>query len=211
MGFHRRRGSGGARSFEAPGRDQLHSGHLPAPRWPCLPGHPGLPAPEALRPPGEALPARALGPADTHVVPLEQPVPPHWTVVEQDFVLCWHSCTPTWPVSFSRPHGPLFSRHHASVLRARRRVPGHAAAPLPLAMEKGRHMECHCPTWCMCPWLPSPGAQGWEEIVFAVDGELLISEAVPGQVLPSYFWMVSGYRESPPSLKPQPLTPQEVS
>lgn len=144
-------------------------------------------------------------PADTHVVPLEQPVPPHWTVVpEQDFVLVLallHSHLAS--ELFTAPMGRC-SAGTMHLFYVRAGVSRATLLRLFLAMEKGRHMECHCPHLVYVPVVAFRLEPKDGKGVFAVDGELLISEAVQGQVLPNYFWMVSGYRESPPSLKPQP-------
>lgn len=72
-------------------------------------------------------------------------------------------------------------------------------------------MECHCPHLVYVPVVAFRLEPKDGKGVFAVDGELLIGEAVKGQVLPNYFWMVSGYRGVPPSLKPQPCTPPRKS
>ncbi|XP_070245216.1 sphingosine kinase 1 isoform X3 [Bos mutus] len=151
-------------------------------------------------------PARApQDPADTHVVPLEQPVPPHWTVVpEQDFVLVLvllHSHLAS--DLFTAPMGRC-SAGTMHLFYVRAGVSRAMLLRLFLAMEKGRHMECHCPHLVYVPVVAFRLEPKDGKGVFTVDGELLISEAVQGQVLPNYFWMVSGYREPPPSLKPQP-------
>ncbi|KAM9749587.1 sphingosine kinase 1 isoform 3-T4 [Dama dama] len=155
---------------------------------------------------GAPAPARApQGPADTHVVPLEQPVPPHWTVVpEQDFVLVLallHSHLAS--ELFTAPMGRC-SAGAMHLFYVRAGVSRATLLRLFLAMEKGRHMEYHCPHLVYVPVVAFRLEPKDGKGVFAVDGELLISGAVQGQVLPNYFWMVSGCRESPPSLKPQP-------
>lgn len=154
---------------------------------------------------GPSLARAPQGPADTHVVPLEQPVPPHWTVVpEQDFVLVLallHSHLAS--DLFTAPMGRC-SAGAMHLFYVRAGVSRATLLRLFLAMEKGRHMECHCPHLVYVPVVAFRLEPKDGKGVFAVDGELLITEAVQGQVLPNYFWMVSGYREPPPSLKPQP-------
>ncbi|TEA30738.1 hypothetical protein DBR06_SOUSAS4110201 [Sousa chinensis] len=153
-------------------------------------------------------PARAQqaqqGPVDAHLVPLEEAVPSHWTVVpEQDFVLVLallHSHLGS--EMFAAPMGRCAAgAMHLFYVRAG--VSRATLLRLFLAMEKGRHMECDCPHLVYVPVVAFRLEPKDRKGVFAVDGELMISEAVQGQVHPNYFWMVSGCRESPPSLEPQ--------
>lgn len=144
---------------------------------------------------------------DTHLVPLEQPVPAHWTVVpEQDFVLVlvmMHSHLGS--EMFVAPMDlPAAGAMHLFYVRA-----GASRAMmlrLFLAMEKGRHMEFDCPYLVYVPVvafrLQPKGGKG----MFTVDGELMVSEAVQGQVHPNYLWMVSE-SSSPP--EPQPRPPRQ--
>ncbi|XP_028376164.1 sphingosine kinase 1 isoform X2 [Phyllostomus discolor] len=161
------------------------------------------------------------GPVDAHLVPLEEPVPAHWTVVpEQDFVLVLvqlHSHLGSEMFVAPMGHRVAGAMHlfyvRAGVSRA-------TLLRLFLAMEKGRHMECNCPYLVYAPAaafrLEPKDGKG----VFAVDGERMVSEAVQGQVHPNYIWMVSGHGDPspapepqwpPPSRKPQQTRPTEVS
>lgn len=148
------------------------------------------------------------GPVDTHLVPLEEPVPAHWTVVpEQDFVLVLallHSHLGSEMFAAPMGHRAAGAMHlfyvRAGVSRA-------MLLRLFLAMEKGRHMECDCPYLVYVPVVafrlePKDGRG-----MFAVDGELMVSEAVQGQVHPNYFWMVSE-PSSPPEPQPPPPSQQ---
>uniref|UniRef100_A0A8C9J4R8 Sphingosine kinase 1 n=1 Tax=Piliocolobus tephrosceles TaxID=591936 RepID=A0A8C9J4R8_9PRIM len=150
------------------------------------------------------------GPGDAHLVPLEEPVPSHWTVVpDQDFVLVLallHSHLGS--EMFAAPMG----RCAAGVMHlfyVRAGVSRAMLLRLFLAMEKGRHMEYECPYLVYMPVVafrlePKDGRG-----VFAVDGELMVSEAVQGQVHPNYFWMVSDCVEPLPTWKPQQTPPPE--
>lgn len=150
---------------------------------------------------GQALP----GPVDTHLVPLEEPVPSHWTVVpEQDFVLVLallHSHLGSEMFAAPMGHREAGAMHlfyvRAGVSRA-------MLLRLFLAMEKGRHMECNCPYLVYVPVVAFRLEPRDGKGMFAVDGELMASETVQGQVHPNYFWMVGGHVESPPSPEPQP-------
>lgn len=144
------------------------------------------------------------GPTDAHLVPLEEPVPPHWTVVpEQDFVLVLallHSHLGS--EMFAAPMGRCAAgTMHLFYVRAG--VSRAMLLRLFLAMEKGRHMDCDCPYLVYVPVVAFRLEPKDGKGVFAVDGELMVSEAVQGQVHPDYVWMVSGCMEPPPSQKPQ--------
>ncbi|XP_037013708.2 sphingosine kinase 1 isoform X2 [Artibeus jamaicensis] len=161
------------------------------------------------------------GPVDAHLVPLEEPVPAHWTVVpEQDFVLVLvqlHSHLGSEMFVAPMGHRVAGAMHlfyvRAGVSRA-------SLLRLFLAMEKGRHMECNCPYLVYVPVVAFRLEPKDGKGVFAVDGEMVVSEAVQGQVHPDYFWMVSGHGDPspslepqwpPPSRKPQETPPPEVS
>ncbi|XP_004748901.1 sphingosine kinase 1 isoform X2 [Mustela putorius furo] len=149
------------------------------------------------------------GPTDAHLVPLQEPVPPHWTVVpEQDFVLVLALLhTHLSSEMFAAPMGqcPAGTMHlfyvRAGVSRA-------MLLRLFLAMEKGKHMDYDCPYLVYVPVVAFRLEPKDGKGVFAVDGELMISEAVQGQVHPDYIWMVSGCVEPQPSQKPQQGAPQ---
>lgn len=153
------------------------------------------------------------GPVDTHLVPLGEPVPAHWTVVpEQDFVLVLimlHSHLGSEMFVAPMAHGTGVM--HLFYVRAG--VTRAMLLRLFLAMEKGRHMEFDCPYLEYVPVvafrLEPRDAKG----MFAVDGEFVVSECVQGQVHPEYLWMVgqpSPLPElpvPPPSQPPPPQTP----
>ncbi|XP_054564916.1 sphingosine kinase 1 isoform X2 [Eptesicus fuscus] len=147
------------------------------------------------------------GPVDTHLVPLEEPVPAHWTVVpEQDFVLVLallHSHLGSEMFAAPMGHRAAGAMHlfyvRAGVSRA-------MLLRLFLAMEKGRHMECDCPYLVYVPVVAFRLEPRDGRGMFAVDGELMVSEAVQGQVHPNYFWMVS---EPSSPLEPQPPPPSQ--
>ncbi|KAL2764612.1 sphingosine kinase 1 isoform 2, partial [Daubentonia madagascariensis] len=138
------------------------------------------------------------GPVDVHLVPLEEPVPSHWTVVpDQDFVLVLvllHSHLGS--EMFAAPMG----RCAAGVMHlfyVRAGVSRATLLRLFLAMEKGRHMEYDCPHLVYVPVVAFRLEPKDRRGVFTVDGELMVSEAVQGQVHPNYFWVVSGCMEPP--------------
>ncbi|XP_005884290.1 PREDICTED: sphingosine kinase 1 [Myotis brandtii] len=147
------------------------------------------------------------GPVDTHLVPLEEPVPAHWTVVpEQDFVLVLallHSHLGSEMFAAPMGHRAAGAMHlfyvRAGVSRA-------MLLRLFLAMEKGRHMECDCPYLVYVPVVAFRLEPKDGKGMFAVDGELMVSEAVQGQVHPNYIWMVS---EPSSRLEPQPPPPSQ--
>lgn len=151
------------------------------------------------------------GPVDAHLVPLEEPVPSHWTVVpEQDFVLVLallHSHLGSEMFAAPMGHSEAGAMHlfyvRAGVSRA-------MLLRLFLAMEKGRHMECNCPYLVYVPVVAFRLEPRDGKGMFAVDGELMVSETVQGQVRPNYFWMVGGRGEPPPSLEPQPPPSQKL-
>lgn len=143
------------------------------------------------------------GPEDTHLVPLGEPVPEHWSVVpEQEFVLVLallHSHLGS--EMYAAPMGRCAADAlHLFYMRAG--VSRRSLLRLFLAMEKGRHMELNCPYLVYVPArafrLEPKNGKG----VFAVDGELIVSEAVQGQVHPDY-WRSSGHVGAPGSSDPQ--------
>lgn len=155
-----------------------------------------LPAERAApkRPPAHPVGSEDLqGPADGHLVPLGEPVPEHWTVVpEQDFVLVLallHSHLGSEMYAAPMGRCPADAMHlfyvRAGVSRA-------TLLRLFLAMEKGRHMEFNCPYLVYTPALAFRLEPKDGKGVFAVDGELMVTEAVQGQVHPDYYWTVSG-------------------
>ncbi|KAG8519389.1 Sphingosine kinase 1 [Galemys pyrenaicus] len=148
------------------------------------------------------------GPVDGHLVPLGEPVPPHWTVVpEQDFVLVLallHSHLGS--EMFAAPMGRRAAgTMHLFYVRAG--VSRAMLLRLFLAMEKGRHMEYDCPYLVYVPVVAFRLEPKDGKGVFAVDGELMVTEAVQGQVHAEYFWMVGGCVQSPPGREPQQTPP----
>lgn len=138
------------------------------------------------------------GPVDTHLVPLEEPVPSHWTVVpEQDFVLVLVLLhTHLSSELFAAPMG----RCEAGVMHlfyVRAGVSRAALLRLFLAMQKGKHMELDCPYLVHVPVVAFRLEPRSQRGVFSVDGELMVCEAVQGQVHPNYLWMVCGSRDAP--------------
>ncbi|XP_076399900.1 sphingosine kinase 1 isoform X1 [Peromyscus maniculatus bairdii] len=145
-----------------------------------------------------ASPALAQkGPVDTHLVPLEEPVPSHWTVVpEQDFVLVLVLLhTHLSRELFAAPMG----RCEAGVMHlfyVRAGVSRAMLLRLFLAMQKGKHMEYQCPYLVHVPVVAFRLEPKNQRGVFSVDGELMACEAVQGQVHPNSFWMVCGSRDA---------------
>ncbi|XP_058531718.1 sphingosine kinase 1 [Ochotona princeps] len=146
----------------------------------------------ASQTPGSPATARQQGPMDEHLVSLEEPVPAHWTVVpHQDFVLVLallHSHLGS--EMFAAPMGRCAAGvMHLFYMRAG--VSRASLLRLFLAMEKGRHMEYDCPYLVHVPVVAFRLEPKNGEGVFAVDGELMVSQAVQGQVHPNSFWVVS--------------------
>ena len=173
--------------------------YLPAGR-----GVPGVPASPAVDRQDQQ------GPTDAHLVPLEEPVPAHWTVVpEQDFVLVLallHSHLGS--EMFAAPMGrSAAGTMHLFYVRAG--VSRATLLRLFLAMEKGKHLEQACPYLVYAPVVAFRLEPKDGKGVFAADGELLVSEAVQGQVHADYIWMVSGCVEPPPGQKPRRGSPPE--
>ncbi|OBS73351.1 hypothetical protein A6R68_12028 [Neotoma lepida] len=140
------------------------------------------------------------GPVDTYLVPLEEPVPSHWTVVpEQDFVLVLVLLhTHLSRELFAAPMG----RCEAGVMHlfyVRAGVSRAMLLRLFLAMQKGKHMEYDCPYLVYVPVVAFRLEPKNQRGVFSVDGELMTCEAVQGQVHPNYFRMVCGSRDAPSS------------
>ncbi|XP_006886421.1 PREDICTED: sphingosine kinase 1 [Elephantulus edwardii] len=148
------------------------------------------------------------GLASTFLAPLDKPVPAHWTVVpEQEFVLVvvlLHSHLGS--DMFAAPMGRCDTGvMHLFYVRAG--VSRAALLRLFLAMEKGRHMEYNCPYLVYVPVVafrlePQAG-------VFTVDGELMASEAIQGQIHPYSYWLVSGCSQSLSSQAPLPVPPPQ--
>lgn len=180
-----------------------------------------LPVGQAVSKAPASPPLDRQGPVDAHLVPLEEPVPAHWTVVpEQDFVLVLvqlHSHLGS--EMFVAPMGHCVAgAMHLFYVRAG--VSRATLLRLFLAMEKGRHMEYNCPYLVYVPVVAFRLEPKDGKGMFAVDGERMVSEAVQGQVHPNYVWMVSGRGDPspspepqwpPPSRKPQQTPPPEVS
>lgn len=167
-----------------------------------------LPVGNASKTPASTLGQK--GPANTHLVPLEEPVPSHWTVVpEQDFVLVLVLLhTHLSSEMFAAPMG----RCEAGVMHlfyVRAGVSRASLLRLFLAMQKGKHMEFGCPYLVHVPVVAFRLEPRSQRGVFAVDGELMGCEAVQGQVHPDYVWMVCGNRDSPAGCGSQPRSPPE--
>nr|XP_034363248.1 sphingosine kinase 1 isoform X2 [Arvicanthis niloticus] len=159
------------------------------------------------------MPASTLapkGPVDTYLVPLEEPVPSHWTVVpEQDFILVLvllHTHLST--EMFAAPMG----RCEAGVMHlfyVRAGVSRAMLLRLFLAMQKGKHMEFDCPYLVHVPVVAFRLEPKNQRGVFSVDGELMACDAVQGQVHPNYLWMVCGSRDTPSGWDSQRRPPPE--
>lgn len=151
------------------------------------------------------------GPVDTHLVPLEEPVPSHWTVVpEQDFVLVLvllhtHLSTEMFTAPMGRCEAGAM---HLFYVRAG--VSRIMLLRLFLAMQKGKHMELDCPYVVHVPVVAFRLEPKNQRGLFSVDGERMACEAVQGQVHPNYFWMVCDSRDGPSSWKPQQRPPPEL-
>ncbi|XP_051037046.1 sphingosine kinase 1 isoform X2 [Phodopus roborovskii] len=165
----------------------------------------------ASKMPASPAPAQAQkGPVDTYLVPLEEPVPSHWTVVpEQDFVLVLvllhtHLSTEMFaaPMGRCEAGGMHLFYVRAGVSRA-------MLLRLFLAMQKGKHMEYNCPYLVHVPVVAFRLEPKTRRGVFSVDGELMLCEAVQGQVHPNYFRMVCGSTDAPSSWEPQQMPPPE--
>ncbi|XP_006869727.1 PREDICTED: sphingosine kinase 1 [Chrysochloris asiatica] len=170
-----------------------------------------LPAGGAISRMSTSPPLDHRGPVNSLLVPLDQPVPTNWTVVpEQDFILVLvllhsHLGSDMFAAPMNRCEAGVM---HLFYMRAG--VSRATLLRLFLAMEKGRHMDYNCPYLVYMPVVafrlePKDGGG-----VFTVDGELMASEAVQGQVHPDYCRLVSGCSETLPSQQPPPPPePQE--
>lgn len=150
------------------------------------------------------------GPVDTYLVPLEEPVPSHWTVVsEQNFVLVLvllhtHLSSEMLAAPMGRCEAGVMHLFYvrAGVSRA-------TLLRLFLAMQKGKHMEFDCPYLVHVPVVAFRLEPKNQRGVFSVDGELMACEAVQGQAHPNYLWMVCGSRDSPSGWDSQRRPPPE--
>ncbi|NXA42985.1 SPHK1 kinase, partial [Eudromia elegans] len=168
-------------------RLQLYRGRLsylpadaaPAPHEPPVTNGTSRPGPAGTEAPG-AWPNGAL-PEDSLLVPLQQPVPEHWTVVpEEEFVFVYaiyqsHLGSDLLMAPAARLHD---GRIHLFFLKAG--VTRVTLLKLFLAMEKGTHLDVHCPQLRYVPVrafrLEPRAAAG----VMTVDGEALACEPVQG-------------------------------
>uniref|UniRef100_A0A803YA63 sphingosine kinase n=1 Tax=Meleagris gallopavo TaxID=9103 RepID=A0A803YA63_MELGA len=125
----------------------------------------------------------AAPPADTLLVPLGQPVPPHWVVVpEEEFVCVYaiyqsHLGTNLLMAPAARLHDGCI---HLFYVRAG--ISRVALLKIFLAMGRGTHLELNCPHLHCVPVrafrLEPRGSAG----VMTVDGEALACEPVQGQI-----------------------------
>uniref|UniRef100_A0A8C5KA80 Sphingosine kinase 1 n=1 Tax=Jaculus jaculus TaxID=51337 RepID=A0A8C5KA80_JACJA len=143
-------------------------------------------------------PEARQGPVDTHLVPLGEPVPSHWTVVpDQDFVLVLVLLhTHLASNMFTAPMG----RCAAGVMHlfyVRAGVSRATLLRLFLAMHKGKHMEYNCPHLVHVPVVAFRLEPKSQRGMFAIDGEMTTCEAVQGQVHPDCFWMQRPSPEAP--------------
>lgn len=131
----------------------------------------------------KALTGDGEPPADTLLVPLGQPVPPHWVVVpEEEFVCVYaiyqsHLGTNLLMAPAARLHDGCI---HLFYVRAG--ISRVALLKIFLAMGRGTHLELNCPHLHCVPVrafrLEPRGSAG----VMTVDGEALACEPVQGQI-----------------------------
>uniref|UniRef100_F7AUX7 Sphingosine kinase 1 n=1 Tax=Ornithorhynchus anatinus TaxID=9258 RepID=F7AUX7_ORNAN len=148
----------------------------------------------------------ASGPKDSLLVPLEQPVPAHWTVVpEEDFVLVLallqsHLGTEMRTAPMARGADGII---HLFYVRAG--ISRVSLLRLFLAMERGAHLDQGCTHLVHVPVsafrLEPRAGRG----MLTVDGEVMPTEAVQGQVHPGLCRIVGGIPE--PSLGGGAATP----
>nr|XP_006136542.1 sphingosine kinase 1 [Pelodiscus sinensis] len=161
-----------------------------SPHAPCSNGHPihilPQPAPGALR-------SSHGGPEDSLLVPFDQPVPSHWTIVpEEEFILIFAIYQSHLGADFTMvPKAKLHdSSIHLFYLKAG--VSRLVLLKLFLAMEKGTHLELTCPQLHYIPVrafrLEPFAATG----LMTVDGEPLACEPVQGQVHDQLCRIISG-------------------
>uniref|UniRef100_K7F3R1 sphingosine kinase n=1 Tax=Pelodiscus sinensis TaxID=13735 RepID=K7F3R1_PELSI len=145
-----------------------------------------VPAPGALR-------SSHGGPEDSLLVPFDQPVPSHWTIVpEEEFILIFAIYQSHLGADFTMvPKAKLHdSSIHLFYLKAG--VSRLVLLKLFLAMEKGTHLELTCPQLHYIPVrafrLEPFAATG----LMTVDGEPLACEPVQGQVHDQLCRIISG-------------------
>ncbi|XP_062447742.1 sphingosine kinase 1 isoform X4 [Rhea pennata] len=175
-------------------RLQVYQGrlsYLPADAAPGARDDPPAPVPNGhagrILPPAETgapgARAEAALPEDSLLVPLQQPVPAHWTVVpEEEFVFVYaiyqsHLGSDLLMAPAARLHD---GRIHLFFLKAG--VSRVTMLKLFLAMEKGTHLDLNCPHLRYVPvraFRLEPRASAG---VMTVDGEALACEPVQGQI-----------------------------
>lgn len=141
----------------------------------------------------EALSGHGALPADTLLVPLGQPVPPHWVVVpEEEFVCVYaiyqsHLGTNLLMAPTARLHDGCIHLFYvgAGISRV-------ALLKIFLAMGRGTHMDLNCPHLHCVPVrafrLEPRGSAG----IMTVDGEALACEPVQGQIHGNMCRVVTG-------------------
>uniref|UniRef100_A0A8C8BG74 sphingosine kinase n=1 Tax=Otus sunia TaxID=257818 RepID=A0A8C8BG74_9STRI len=155
-------------------------------------------APEQDTPPAPRDP-----PADSLLVPLGQPVPPHWTVVpEEEFVSVYaiyqsHLGTNLLMAPAARLHDGCI---HLFYLKAG--ISRVALLKIFLAMARGTHLDLNCPHLRYVPVrafrLEPRAAAG----IMTVDGEALACEPVQGQIHGRL--CPRGRQSLPPTQEPPP-------
>lgn len=158
--------------------------YLPAATEPGTPRDRKAPARQAAPTAGTEAPSgHGALPADTLLVPLGQPVPPHWVVVpEEEFVCVYaiyqsHLGTNLLMAPAARLHDGCIHLFYvgAGISRV-------ALLKIFLAMGRGTHLDLNCPHLHCVPVrafrLEPRGSAG----IMTVDGEALACEPVQGQI-----------------------------
>uniref|UniRef100_A0A452J5J2 sphingosine kinase n=1 Tax=Gopherus agassizii TaxID=38772 RepID=A0A452J5J2_9SAUR len=172
----------------APGSPSEQNSH----HVPCSNGRPlhilPQPAPGAPRPPHEGS-----WPEDSLLVPFDQPVPKHWTVVpEEEFIAIFAIYQSHLGADFTM--APTAKLHDGSMhlFYLKAGVSRLGLLKLFLAMEKGTHLDLNCPHLHYVPLRAFRLEPFASTGLMTVDGEPLACEPVQGQVHDQLCRIISG-------------------
>ncbi|XP_067403706.1 sphingosine kinase 1 isoform X2 [Emydura macquarii macquarii] len=159
---------------------------------PCSNGHPlhilPQPSPGARQPPH----AGSL-PGDPLLVPFDQPVPKHWTVVpEEEFISIFAIYQSHLGADFTMAPAATLQDGSMHLFYLKAGVSRLALLKLFLAMEKGTHLDMNCPHLHYVPVRAFRVEPFASTGLMTVDGEPLACEPVQGQVHGQLCRIISG-------------------
>ncbi|KPP61212.1 hypothetical protein Z043_120715 [Scleropages formosus] len=141
----------------------------------------------------EAPPAASGGPADSLLVPLEQPVPSHWTVVkEEDFVLVLAMYQSHLAEDLLAAPGASLEDGVMHLFYVKAGISRAALLRLFLAMEKGVHLAAGCPDLVYVKVLALRLEPLTPKGVITVDGEVVEYGPVQAQVHSGLARLIAG-------------------